>query len=676
MMDRDKNLRAVINDIETVIKNAIVCKDDKLLEIENIISSNRDLLEEQNFLEASKTEKREYFEIMEKKSIKVQNRLSPIIKVLDFQESSNSNALNNAIRHFKDTDGNIGINPPDSFLDKQHRDMIFENGKFRPSLYKGIFMNSIASSLKSGALNIDCSYKYLPIDDYLIPTEEWVIEREKFILKAGLKDFEDVSMVLKKLEKELSDQYEKTNNLYIDGKNPHLKVKENSQFTIATPKKDKEQEDDILQSFFPNQKLVPLIEVLATVNKFATFTDEFTPLQQRYTKNTTSPKIIYAGIIGKGCAIGTSKIANISSSIKEHNLQNLIRWCFSLENIRSANDKILGLTNNMELPQLYRKTIDTLHTASDGQKFTARKESLNANYSFKYFGKEQGVSAYTFIDERQLLWHSLVFSASARESMYVIDGLMQNDIVKSDIHSTDTHGYSEAIFATTHLLGFSYAPRIKNLKKQILYIFKNSSLKAKKSKWKIKPSKYINISAIKEGWEYILRMICTIKLKYSTASNIFQRLNSYSKQHVLYQALKAFGQIIKSIFILKYLDDLDLRQSIEKQLSKVELSNKFTRAVAVGDPHGFSEAEKEDQEINESCNRLIKNAIICWNYIYLTKKLYELRHKPEQRKILLQIISKHSVISWAHINMLGEYDFSDEKLQDSFNLRLLNLDLV
>jgi TnpA family transposase len=42
---------------------------------------------------------------------------------------------------------------------------------------------------------------------------------------------------------------------------------------------------------------------------------------------------------------------------------------------------------------------------------------------------------------------------------------MHNDGVKSDIHSTDTHGYTEAICGATHLLGFSYAPRIKNLKR-------------------------------------------------------------------------------------------------------------------------------------------------------------------------------------------------------------------
>ena len=55
---------------------------------------------------------------------------------------------------------------------------------------------------------------------------------------------------------------------------------------------------------------------------------------------------------------------------------------------------------------------------------------------------------------------------------------MHNDVVKSDIHSTDTHGYSEAIFAVTHLLGFTFAPRIKNLKKQRLAAFPQHKRKA------------------------------------------------------------------------------------------------------------------------------------------------------------------------------------------------------
>ncbi|MBW8308481.1 MAG: transposase, partial [Candidatus Paracaedibacteraceae bacterium] len=70
-------------------------------------------------------------------------------------------------------------------------------------------------------------------------------------------------------------------------------------------------------------------------------------------------------------------------------------------------------------------------------------------------------------------------------------------VVKSDIHSTDSHGYSESIFAVTHLLGFAYAPRIKNLKKQSLYTFK-SRQKKDHPEWKIIPDKYVNEDIIVE----------------------------------------------------------------------------------------------------------------------------------------------------------------------------------
>ena len=361
----------------------------------------------------------------------------------------------------------------------------------------------------------------------------------------------------------------------------------------------------------------------------------------------------------------------ISQAINATELERTVNWFFSLEGIRAADDRVVALMDQMELPNKYRRIPEQLHTSSDGQKFEVRHDSLNTSYSFKYAGKDQASSAYSFIDERHILWYPTVFSAAERESAYVIDGLMQNDVIKSDIYSTDTHGYSEAIFGTAHLLGFSYAPRIKNLKKQKLVIFK-SRRGLDRSQWKIKPSKYIDTDLIISHWDEILRFIATIKLKEVTASDIFRRLNSYSKQHILYKALKAFGQIIKSLFILHYIDEVELRQAIEKQLNEVELSYKFTRAVSVGNPKELIETEKQEQEIAESGKRLIKNCIICWNYLYLTQKLGDTTDAQE-RDALLEALRNGSIISWQHINLLGEYDFSEEKLQDSVGIQLPKL---
>ena len=36
----------------------------------------------------------------------------------------------------------------------------------------------------------------------------------------------------------------------------------------------------------------------------------------------------------------------------------------------------------------------------------------------------------------------------------------------------------------------------------------------------------------------------------------------------------------------------------------------------------------------------------------------------EFRAAIQTAVANHSIISWEHINLLGEYDFSDEKLRD------------
>lgn len=82
-----------------------------------------------------------------------------------------------------------------------------------------------------------------------------------------------------------------------------------------------------------------------------------------------------------------------------------------------------------------------------------------------------------------------------------------------------------------------------------------------------------------QQWDEILRFIATIKLKEATASQLFKRLNSYSRQHPLYQALKEFGKIPKSDFMLRYTDILDLRQAVEKQLNKGLPSHIFFRRL-------------------------------------------------------------------------------------------------
>ncbi|MCY4306236.1 MAG: Tn3 family transposase [Aestuariivita sp.] len=234
--------------------------------------------------------------------------------------------------------------------------------------------------------------------------------------------------------------------------------------------------------------------MLETINNDCGVRGAFEHWQQAYIRHAVSRTALLAGIMGLRCGIGVRKMAKISSRATEGELEHVVNWRFSLDNIRAANDAVVKAMDETDLPSIYRNEADKLHTASDGEKFAVRGESLAASHSLKYFGQEQGVSAYTFGDERHILWHSLMISAANRESAFVIDGLVCNDVVKSDIYSTDSHGYTEAIFGMTHLLEFSFAPRIKGIGKQTLYIFKSN--RPRNHDWIIAPNKTINKALI------------------------------------------------------------------------------------------------------------------------------------------------------------------------------------
>ena len=69
-----------------------------------------------------------------------------------------------------------------------------------------------------------------------------------------------------------------------------------------------------------------------------------------------------------------------------------------------------------------------------------------------------------------------------------------------------------------------------------------------------------------------------------------------------------------------------------------------------------------------ACKLLIKNCIICWNYLYLSQKLEEIK-ETASREAFLDAVAHGSAVAWQPLNLLGEYDFSDEKLRDSIGIR-------
>ena len=384
-------------------------------------------------------------------------------------------------------------------------------------------------------------------------------------------------------------------------------------------------------------------------------------------------------------------MGQIAKGIEGSTITNTLNWYFSLDNILKANDKIVDMIDKMALSGIFRKNPKLKATSSDGQKFHIAVPSLQATYSIKYYGTGKGVSVYSFINDKYALFFNTVITSSEREAPYVIDGILHNDIDridgenqgnKKDVedidwqHSTDTHGFTEIVFGVTHLLNITFAPRLKEYFKQTIYGFETPATYKEKGYFWL-PKRTVNTGLIIQQWDNILRLMTTIRLKEVPASVILKRLSSYAKQNPLYKALKEFGRIIKTIFLLRYIDDVNLRQQIQYQLNLVELSHQFAKAVFFGRSGVFYEASEEQQKIVAACRMLVQNAIILWNYLFLSKKILKCETTEEIEKIF-KIIREGAMITWQHVHLQGTYNFKENFVSNfpaSEMTKILDMDL-
>jgi TnpA family transposase len=65
-----------------------------------------------------------------------------------------------------------------------------------------------------------------------------------------------------------------------------------------------------------------------------------------------------------------------------------------------------------------------------------------------------------------------------------------------------------------------------------------------------------------ERWDDLTRVAGSIKRGYVTSSLLVSRLQAYPRQGQLTKLLQEYGRFIKTLFILRYLEDDTLRQRV------------------------------------------------------------------------------------------------------------------
>lgn len=86
------------------------------------------------------------------------------------------------------------------------------------------------------------------------------------------------------------------------------------------------------------------------------------------------------------------------------------------------------------------------------------------------YGKSPGVKAYTHFSDQYGPYTSKQIPSTVNEAPYILDGLTMNEAGKRvKEHYVDTGGFTDHVFAMCALLGYQFAPRIRNLSSLNLY---------------------------------------------------------------------------------------------------------------------------------------------------------------------------------------------------------------
>ena len=167
-----------------------------------------------------------------------------------------------------------------------------------------------------------------------------------------------------------------------------------------------------------------------------------------------------------------------------------------------------------------------------------------------------------------------------------------------------------------------------------------------------------------DEWDNIQRIIVSLALKTTTQSIIIGKLSTYARKNKTRRAMWEYDNIIRSLYLLNYVDSSSLRCNVQQALNRGENYHQLRWAVSFANFGKLRFGTEYEQQLWNECSRLITNCIIYYNTAILSKLLSHKEKTGNNQDV--EIIKQISPIAWQHINLHGRYEFN--KLTENINM--------
>jgi TnpA family transposase len=394
---------------------------------------------------------------------------------------------------------------------------------------------------------------------------------------------------------------------------------------------------------------IPITQILREVDADTGFTDSFTHI---HTGSPCGDKVGLLNILlAGGINLGLKKMALCSSSHPSFwSLRSIANWYVTSETMTDALAIVNEQHSYLPLASVWG---DGTTSSSDGQFFTAGGSGEAMNLINARYGMQAGIKAYTHVSNQYAPFAMKTIPATAHEAPYILDGLTMNDTGKCiKEHYADTGGFTDHVFAMCALLGYQFAPRLRNLSSLRLYGMQG--ITSPKIMQELIAAR-VNLTRIEQQWSDIVRLVASIITHKVVPSEILRQLASFPRQNELAIALREIGRIERTLFILEWISSEALQRRTQMGLNKGEAHHALKRALNFNRRGEITDQTSENQHLRMLHLNLLAAIIIYWN----TKHLGNIIHDKQQQGMHIpsEQLAHLSPLGWEHIILTGFYQW-------------------
>ena len=272
----------------------------------------------------------------------------------------------------------------------------------------------------------------------------------------------------------------------------------------------------------------------------------------------------------------------------------------------------------------------------------------------RYFGQERGVTFYNLVSDQFTGLNGITVPGTLRDSLVLLSVVLeqQTELQPTEI-MTDTGAYTDIMFGIFHLLGFQFSPRLADIGGSRFWRVDG---RADYGPLNALAAQRVNTALIARALGRPAALGRLAQARHGVCIGDDPHAADQGPADQARSRAGEFGRLVKTLYLLRYIDDQAYRRRILVQLNRGEGRHQLARTVFHGKRGELRQRYREGQEDQLGALGLVVNVIVLWNTVYMDAALNQLRAGGYD--VRDDDIARLSPLGFDHINMLGRYAFT------------------